>query len=197
MSTVVDRTWYEKVLQDPTKIAVGGKVTLAGAGCTQPGGNDGAFGTLRVGQATITQVPTSDNDTVTKGGAALCFGDSGGSAFYEEVGGQRWVMGVNSRGDIQSTSYLASVFTASAKNFYKAWAQTNNAKICGIDPAAVKCQGSTVDPTPPLPPQCKVALDLFTKCLYDIPRLAIAQPAQCRKAYADLFACEEAAELAQ
>jgi hypothetical protein len=198
MQTAIDRAWYEKVLQDASKVVVGGKLKLAGAGCTTPGGNDGAFGTFRVGDATITQIPSSDNDTVTKGGAALCFGDSGGSAFLEEANGQRWVVGVNSRGDIQTMSYLASVFTNEAKQFYSQWAQANGAKICGMAQDAVKCQGAApIDPTPPLPPQCQTALDFFKKCLYDVPRLAITQPAQCRKAYADLFACEEAAEIGQ
>lgn len=198
MQTAVDRAWYEKVLQDGSKVVVGGKLKLAGAGCTTPGGNDGAFGTFRVGEATVTKIPTSDNDTVTKGGAALCFGDSGGSAFLEEANGQRWVVGVNSRGDIQTTSYLASVFTNEAKQFYSQWAQANGAKICGIAQDAVKCQGaSPIDPVPPLPPQCQTALDSFKNCLYGSPRLAISQPMVCRKAYADLFACEEAAELGQ
>lgn len=197
MSAAVDRAFYEKVLQDGSKIQVGKPITLAGAGCTTPGGNDGAFGTFRIGQSTVKSIPSSDNDTVTQGGAALCFGDSGGSAFYVE-GTQRWVMGVNSRGDIRTTSYLSSVFTQAAKTFYSSWAQSNGVKICGIHQDAQKCQGSSgPDPYPPLPPQCQMALQMFNKCLYDTPRAAIAQPAVCRKAYADLFACEEAAEIGQ
>lgn len=192
MKSQVDRTWYEKVLQDPSKIRVGGKVTLAGAGCTQPGGG-GGFGTFRVGESTVTSVPNRDNDTVTRGGAALCYGDSGGSAFHVE-GAQRWVMGVNSRGNIRDTSYLSSVFTTKAKTFYASWASTNGAKICGIHADAEKCQAAG-PVQPPLPEYCQVSYGLLHKCLFASPRLALTNPVGCQKALDDLHACEDLAEI--
>lgn len=196
MSAPVPRAFYEKVLQDASKIKVGTVIKLAGAGCTQPGGNDGSFGTFRIGDATVSQIPASDNDTVAKGGAALCFGDSGGSAFYIEAP-QRWVMGVNSRGDIRTTSYLSSVFTQEAKTFYSSWATQQGVKICGIHSDAVKCQGDNGPPVPPLPAHCQPSFDKVNQCIFGSPRLALTDVPGCRKAYADLFACEEAAEIAQ
>lgn len=193
MSADVARDWYEKVMQDATPLAVGGKVTLAGAGCTQPGGG-GGFGTFRVGEATIQSLPRNDNDTVTKGGAALCFGDSGGSAFYVN-GADRMVMGVNSRGDIQTTSYLSSVFTATAKSFYSQWATANGVHICGIHPQAEKCQNSAPGPGPsPLPAFCLASHTKLNACLFANPRESLSDVQGCRNAYATLFACVELAE---
>ncbi len=196
MSSSVDRTWYEKVLQDSSKVVVGGKLLLAGNGCTTPGGNDGNFGTLRIGEAGVSSLPSSDNDIVTNSGAALCFGDSGGSAFHVE-GPQRWVAGVHSRGDIRRVSYLPAVYTQEAKAFYSSWAASKSVLICGIHPLAEKCQGAAIiPPVDPLPAHCQASFDKVNKCLYGTPRLALTDPAGCRAAYAELFACEEAAELA-
>lgn len=192
MKSSVDRTWYEKVLQDASVIRVGGKIVLAGAGCTQPGGG-GGFGTFRVGESTVTSVPSRDNDTVTKGGAALCYGDSGGSAFHVE-GSQRWVMGVNSRGDIRTTSYLSSVFTTKAKTFYASWSSSNGVKICGIHAEAEKCQGAG-PVQPPLPAFCQASYELLFKCLWASPRLALTEPTGCRQALTLLEQCEELAEI--
>lgn len=199
MDTVIDRPWYEKVAQSQI-IQVGSKVTLAGCGCTQSGGGGGAFGVFRTGESTVQTLPTRNNDTVTKGGAALCFGDSGGSAFYVD-GQDRWVFGVNSRGNIRDTSYLSSVFTDTAKSWYKSWADSKSVKICGIHADAPKCQGAEEpEPgpsVPPLPDHCLPDYNFLGKCLWGNPRLALTQVEDCRKAHADLFACEEVAERSQ
>lgn len=208
MSTPVDRTWYEKVLTDETKIKVGTKITLAGAGCTSRG--NGSFGTFRTGESNVVSLPVRDNDTVTRGGAALCFGDSGGSAFYVE-GKDRWVMGVNSRGNISDTSYLSSVFTSAAKSWYQSWASVNKVSICGINSWAEKCQSGGPAPSPspsptpspspspegPIPAHCLASYQYTFKCIWGTPRLALTQAEECRQAVANLFACEEIAERAE
>jgi hypothetical protein len=194
MESPVDREWYEKILVDGSVIKIGTKLTLAGAGCTQPGGG-GGFGTFRTGESTVTRLPINDNDTVTSGGAALCFGDSGGSAFFVD-GDQRYVMGVNSRGNIRSVSYLSSVFTKTGMDWYKSWAAEKGVKICGIHEDAEKCQGATPpEPEPnPLPEHCKKSFDMVEKCLFGKPRLALSTPEICQADLANLFACEEIAE---
>lgn len=140
---------YENVNQDPSRHRTGEELTMTGYGCVRPGGGGGNDGTYRIGQARITQLPSgSSNDIVTKGGAALCFGDSGGPAFYVQ-GQSRWVVSVNSRGNIRDTSYLSSVSTSPARSFFADWASRNGVLICGIHPAAKGCRGAVI--VPPLP----------------------------------------------
>ena len=198
MGQPVEREWYERVLVKNDKFKVGDKIKLVGAGCTNKGGGGGSFGTLRQGDSTVTKLPSgSNNDTVTSGGAALCFGDSGGASYYVE-GDKRWVIGVNSRGNIRDTSYLSSTFTSEAVKFYSEWASKNGVDICGVNANAAKCQGDKEGPGPepgqPLPSHCRLSLDTVSVCLYGKPRLALTDPKTCREKYAELFACEEIAE---
>lgn len=185
----------EVLNQDPNYVKVGDKVLLAGFGCTQPGGSGGNDGVYRVGESTVTQVPSGNsNDIVTKGGAALCFGDSGGSAFKVE-GTARKVISVNSRGNIKDTSYLSSVATDEARKFYADFASKNSVKLCGVHADAEGCRGGEPGPqVPPLPGHCKPDLDKFSACLFGSPRVALTQPDACRQAFSALFACEEVAE---
>lgn len=140
---------FEVVNQDASRHVVGDNLTLTGYGCVRPGGGGGNDGVYRIGQAKITALPSGNsNDIVTKGGAALCFGDSGGPAFY--VSGQnRWVVSVNSRGDIKTTSYLSSVSTGPAKAFFSSWASSKGVTICGIHATATGCRNSIIVPPTP------------------------------------------------
>ena len=132
---------FEKVaVMNPFK--VGDQARLTGYGCVRPGGGGGNDGVFRIGMAQVTRLPSgSNNDTVTRGGAALCYGDSGGGAYYEN-GKDRLLFGVNSRGDIRTTSYLSSTFTGTAQAFFKAWAEKNAEKICGVHVDAKGCRNS-------------------------------------------------------
>jgi hypothetical protein len=119
----------------------GDSILLSGYGCQKWGG--GLDGKYRIGKAPVTRVPVgTDYDTVTVGSAALCSGDSGGPAFLVAADGSRKVIGVNSRSNTTTTSYLSSHGVSTAQNFYKSWAQANGAKICGIHPDAVGCRMS-------------------------------------------------------
>ncbi len=194
MSEAVDRPWYERVLEDVTKIKVGTKVLLAGNGCTNIGGSNGSFGTFRTGESTVKSLPVRDYDTITSGGAALCYGDSGGSAFYVE-GLARWIFGVNSRGNIRDTSYLSSTYVDVARSWYKSWADQAGVKICGVHPDAPKCQGGDEpEPENPLPEHCTTSYQKIHGCLWGVPRQAISKPEECRAEVANLVACEEIAE---
>lgn len=188
---------YEVINTDASLIKVGAEITLTGYGCTQPGGGGGNDGTYRTGKAKAISVHEGNQDIVTKGGAALCFGDSGGPAFYPTGNKTRVQISVNSRGDIRTTSYLSSLTGGKFKPFLADFIAKNTVKICGVDGFNEGCRGAT--PTPPgpspLPEHCADSLKVFTSCLYGTPRLAQTDPETCRETYAELFACEEAAEL--
>lgn len=141
---------FEVVNTDPELVKVDDELTLTGYGCVNPGGGGGNDGIYRTGKATVVQVPSGrSNDIVTRSGAALCYGDSGGPAFH--VNGQtRKQVGVNSRGNISTTSYLSSVGTQMAQNFFKSWSQDNETEICGLSEKAKKCRDKALPP-PPLP----------------------------------------------
>lgn len=146
----VTGTRYEMVNTNPNRITVGTELMLTGYGCIKPGGTGGNDGIYRIGTSKVTKVPSGNsNDIVTKNGAALCYGDSGGPAFLiDKTTNDRWVVGVNSRGDISTTSYLSSVSTTVAQDFIKGWASTNNQLICGIHPNANNCRKMDCDPMP-------------------------------------------------
>lgn len=137
--------WYETITDK--EVAMGDDILLTGMGCTQPGGGPSDW-KLRIGLAKVVELPLDDNDIVTEGGPALCFGDSGSSAFMK-VDDHYKVVGINSRGDIQTASYLSSVYTAKAKKFYADWAKANVVDICGVTKGAKLCRGEVPPPVPP------------------------------------------------
>lgn len=149
-NSVVTGFPYENIMTDASKIKLGDTVRLTGYGCVRPGGGGGNDGVFRTGTAKVTDLPSgSDYDTVTKGGAALCYGDSGGAAYVELPNGDREIFGVNSRGDIRTTSYLSSTYVSEFKTWAQSWASKNGQKICGLDPSATGCR--SVNPPPPSP----------------------------------------------
>lgn len=198
IGAVVTDTLFETVNIDASRIKVGDKIQLTGYGCTQPGGSGGNDGVYRVGLSTVKSVHAGNQDIVTEGGAALCFGDSGGPAFFytNESKKERVQLSVNSRGDIRAVSYLSSLSAGKFLPFAKDWISKNSAKICGVDGFMTGCRGENkTPPDPELPPHCIESLKFFSNCLIGLPRGAIKEPEACRKSYAELFACEEAAEL--
>lgn len=133
---------YESILVDEKEmVKVGESVLLAGYGCIRPGGSGGNDGIFRTGKARVTQLPADRGnlDTVTQGGGALCFGDSGGSA-YVVNGAKRSVFGVNSRGNISTTSYLSSTFVPEFREYAESFIKANGVEICGITPGAKGCR---------------------------------------------------------
>lgn len=151
---VVSGVPYEVVATDAAAGACKASTTLrlTGYGCTKKGGGGGNDGIYRIGTATVNKCPAGNNDTVTKGGAALCYGDSGGPAFREDGSGKRWVIAVNSRGDIDTVSYLASTWTGGFTSWAKNWAGANGVTICGLHEGAPGCRHQSAPPPPPPPP---------------------------------------------
>jgi hypothetical protein len=113
------------------KAKVGEKLEIYGYGCTRPGGGGGNDGILRAGSATITGF--SGYDMVSKNGAALCFGDSGGPSFHVGQDGQYYVLGVNSKGNIKDTNYNARTDLDKSQSFFENSTRYYKIDICGIN----------------------------------------------------------------
>jgi hypothetical protein len=126
---------YEVVNVDPTIPRLGSSITLLGFGCRTPGGNDQSFGVLYVGTTTL-QTRSTDNYLVTSGGAALCYGDSGGGAFaaIDQFQLMRRLVAVNSRGDISTYSWLSATASGAFATWATDWSTQKGVKICGLDP---------------------------------------------------------------
>lgn len=131
---------------------IGGKatkgitITLFGYGCTDSDGNGGNDGTLRTGTSVVTGFSNFDMVSSTPGGAALCFGDSGGPAFIADNGEDSAVLlGINSKGNISDTNYNTRLDIAESQKFLTDFAQKNGVDICGINK---DCKGSN-PPTDP------------------------------------------------
>jgi Trypsin len=134
---------YETLNSEASRLVEGGEVLLTGFGCTRPGGTGGNDGIYRIGESNIRRLPRGgDYDIITKGGAALCFGDSGGPAFVFLGGAksQRVLIAVNSRGNILDTSYLSSLTTEAARRFLSTWSQEHEVRICGLYEDAYGCR---------------------------------------------------------
>lgn len=123
---------------------LGDPVVLLGFGCTEEGGHDGSFGTLFKGVATTVRRPQGENiDTVTQGGSAVCFGDSGGAAYFAMSPNSttnRVMVAVNSRGDISKFSFLSTLATPQFVDWAISWSQTHSVEICGLDINALDCR---------------------------------------------------------
>lgn len=123
---------YERVSINAALVTQGTELLLTGFGCTNTDGSGGNDGTYRVGEAPVRRTPSNDsNDIVTIGGVALCFGDSGGPAFafLDPARSQRVQVSVNSRGNIQDTSYLSSLSTPSAIGFLRDWSASASSAV--------------------------------------------------------------------
>lgn len=123
----------------------GMKISLAGYGCISPnnGGSGGNDGILRWGQTEIVGFSFWDMVLKSSGGAALCFGDSGGPAFLKlnnPATEPHTLLGVNSKGNIRNTSYDARLDTKDSQGFLGSWQMRNSVQICGM--SGLDCSGS-------------------------------------------------------
>jgi len=145
------------------ELLINAELLLSGYGCVHPGGGGGNDGIFRVGNAVIKGLPGNNSyDIVTKGGAALCFGDSGGAAYMFDSNAQRRIVAVNSRGDIETTSYLPSIKSDSFLRWAKGWSQgSNNVRICGLHEDAQGCRYQNPAPQP----DPKFAIDAKAACV--------------------------------
>jgi hypothetical protein len=140
-------------MKDATPHKIGGtatlktELTLLGYGCIKSPGTGGNDGILRIGTNVIIGFSSYDMVSRSAGGAALCFGDSGGPAFIKN-GSDYLLLGINSKGNIKDTNYNSRLDLPETIAFLKdASAKNSNVVICGVtDPCST---------TPPPPdPTC-------------------------------------------
>lgn len=150
---------FERMSQN-MQVRVGDTLRLTGYGCVRPGGGGGNDGIFRIGEAEVTSIPTTSNfDIVTRGGAAICFGDSGGAAYVEHQDGKREIVGINSRGNIKNTSYLPAVASPVMQEFILDWSSKQGVHICGLSGLARACR----DDEPPPPPEPLYDFEIASK----------------------------------
>lgn len=147
---------YESVALANPGVSIGKTLRLTGYGCIRSGGGGGNDGVFRIGNAPVTGLPGtgSNADIVTRGRAALCYGDSGGAAYLEKEDGSRSIVGVNSRGDISTTSYLPALYHPTFVSFAKSWTTAKAVKVCGMHADAPSCRDADEVPPPP-PSDCQ------------------------------------------
>jgi hypothetical protein len=132
---------FERINSDPELLPSITTIILLGYGCLQPGGADRSFGTLYQGSADVQKLPGNDNFIIAAGDAAVCFGDSGGGAFSSASPATRRLIGVNARGDISKTSWLASTSGPVFTNWARQWSADHGVQICGLAAMAQGCAG--------------------------------------------------------
>ena len=132
---------YEVVNVSASVPAVGQQVFLLGYGCRTEGGVDENFGLLFGGVAQVSGVPRSGSNYVrTVGGAAVCFGDSGGGAYaFDPTGTRRKLFGVNSRGDISTYSSISATSTQMFRSWANSWLAEQGGEICGLSTGVEGC----------------------------------------------------------
>lgn len=121
------------------------QLALLGYGCTEA---ERAGNVLYLGMATVTKPATSWGFFDTKGGAALCGGDSGGAAYLSGAKRSRMIIGIASRALGNGVSQFSVVPLASTRLFIERWSERQvdpatgkqmKVKICGIDPTLHNC----------------------------------------------------------
>lgn len=126
-------------------VGLGKKVTLMGYGCVNPRdkygiGGDGWDGRLRYGYVRVEKPAGMSWEGgpyfETRGATALCFGDSGGPAMRymsDPKEENHFVIGVNSRADIRTKSYISATFVKGFQDWAKDYAEAHKVEICGIN----------------------------------------------------------------
>lgn len=135
----LDRT-FEGPLRDVILLRpnVGDDVTLLGYGCTQIGGGGGSDGKLRIGDSKVIGYSNYDVISQKSGGAALCYGDSGGPSLIDKDSNPK-VWGINSKGNIKDKNYNTHLGSPESKSFFIDFTNKHAAMICGFN--KTNCQG--------------------------------------------------------
>lgn len=130
---------FEVVETGSRRPAQNESVTLLGYGCLTEGGHDLNFGNLFLGGARITSIRDEYGFVQTLGGSAVCFGDSGGGAYYSlnEAGTIRRLFALNANGNIVQVSYLVPIAAPTFTVWATSWAAVHGVGICGLTGAGV------------------------------------------------------------
>ncbi len=111
---------------------VGDDLVIAGYGCFKNGQYDNK---LRAGETEISHKQGTDWVSSTK--AAICYGDSGGPAFEMRTMSQ---IGVHSKGNISTRSWMADVTSKSVQDWLSQVAESQTLEICGVN---LECKPDT------------------------------------------------------
>ncbi len=135
---------FENIDKEGTELKLGQTIQLVGFGCNAIGGTDNGFGVLYEGNSAVQSLPTPPSYyTITLGGAAVCYGDSGGGAYVllnPPAKARRVLMGVASRGNISTRSLLSTTSLSGFISWADSLAGRHNTKICGIDTGVPGCR---------------------------------------------------------
>jgi secreted trypsin-like serine protease len=145
--TPFESTRIEAINSDPNETKAGASLTLLGFGCTKRGGSLSKDLMIGFTKVTTTSVPGASSNpknvlqeyVIAEGGAAVCSGDSGGAAYNSEDSAVRKIVGVGSRGNLSTTSYLTNVTDQHISDFLRSWSSSNGADICGISAGGKGC----------------------------------------------------------
>ncbi|MBK3734201.1 V8-like Glu-specific endopeptidase [Azospirillum brasilense] len=129
---------YENININPARPQIGTVLELVGYGCRQSDGK-GPSGYLYEGLSAVVASSWIDTYIETLGGAAVCYGDSGGAAYINVNQYRRVIAGVNSRGDISTRSYITPIANKIVLDFIEAWAKAHNTTICGLTEPTAHC----------------------------------------------------------
>ena len=146
---------YESVNTNAALPESASVITLTGYGCNQDGGFDGGFGYLFEGETQVETLPAgaeplqwSSYYIITKGNAALCYGDSGGPSYklLDVSGKSRLLIGVNSRSNMKEDdlSYLSATNLSAFTTWARDWAKERTkdgviVQICGLHTGVSGC----------------------------------------------------------
>lgn len=141
---VISGRTYEVINTSIAYPQVNHPVTLLGFGCTEGGHNRNYPMLYRSTEAHVVARPVETANSMAnffkiKGKSAVCYGDSGGAAYIYIGGVGRRIFGVNARGNIEDTSYIAPTNTNSFIDFVLAWSGGTH-RVCGIHPEAAGCR---------------------------------------------------------
>lgn len=117
-----------------TGVAVGEDVHLLGGGCINIGGGGGNDGVIREGRNRVTGF--TGNDIVSgkaPGGAALCYGDSGGPTLKITDPLNPELVASNSKGNIKDTNYSARWDSTVVADWVKSYVTAQAVEICGVN----------------------------------------------------------------
>jgi hypothetical protein len=127
---------YERISRDASLLAPALAVRFLGYGCRQPGGG-GPSGTLYDGISVTGNIHSIGIYVVTDGGAAACYGDSGGAVYREFNPYQRAVAGIVGRGNTQNFSLVTPLYPQVFSKYLED--NANKSPICGINAPSEAC----------------------------------------------------------